>query len=259
MEFGISALGRIGINTVNRVGGITVMLVRFVGSLKDIHRSLGLIIDQFYFLGVRSLMLILVTSVFVGAVAAWQSAYQFQFIGAPVGLLGHAVGKTVVIELAPVLTALVFTGRVGAGITAELGTMKVTEQIDALESMGISSIRYLVLPRVIACICMVPLLVVFSVFIAIVGAMIVAFLGVHISMETFLEGFKNSFQLSDFVAGQVKAVVFGLLIGIVGCYEGFRTKVGAEGVGLATTSSVVTSSVGVLVLDFVVAVMMFRL
>jgi phospholipid/cholesterol/gamma-HCH transport system permease protein len=209
-------------------------------------------------LGVRSLPLILIVSVFIGAVAAWQAAYQFKFIGAPLRLLGHAVGKAVVIELAPVLSAIVFAGRVGAGITAELGTMRVTEQIDALETMGINPIRYLVMPRVIACFVMVPFLVVFANFIAILGALAVSVIGVDISSETFLNGFRLSFQFSDFINGLIKAAVFGYVIGIVGCYEGFNARGGAQGVGQATTASVVVSSVLILVLNFIFALLLFR-
>ncbi|MFQ6009055.1 MAG: MlaE family ABC transporter permease, partial [Candidatus Zixiibacteriota bacterium] len=184
---------------------------------------------------------------------------QFKFIGAPLRLLGHAVGKAVVIELAPVLSAIVFAGRVGAGVTAELGTMRVTEQIDALESMGISPVRYLVMPRVLACLLMVPFLVIFANFVAIVGALIVSIIGVNISSETFLNGFHNSFKLEYFIKGLINAAVFGLVLGIVGCYEGFQTTGGAQGVGKATTNSVVISSVLILIFNFFFAILLFRI
>ncbi len=235
------------------------MLGKFLVSLKEVPRSLGLIFEQLYLLGVKSLPLIVIISIFVGAVSAWQAAYQFKFIGAPLRYLGHAVGKAVVIELAPVLSAIVFAGRVGAGVTAELGTMRVTEQIDALESMGVSPIRYLVMPRVLACLFMVPFLVVFANFVAIVGALIVSMVGVNVSSETFLNGFRNSFQLGDFINGLIKAGIFGLIIGVVGCYEGFNTRGGAQGVGKATTTSVVISSVLILVFNFIFAIILFRI
>lgn len=257
--YGVMTLGRRGVNFITRLGGVCVMLGRFVVSLKDILRSLRLVFEQFYAIGVRSLPLIIVIAIFVGAVSAWQAAYQFKFIGAPLRYLGQAVGKAVLIELAPVLSALVFAGRVGAGIAAELGTMKVTEQIDALEAMGISPNRYLMMPRVLACMLMMPLLVVFSNFVAILGGLAVSVIGVDVSSETFLEGFKSSFQLTDFINGLVKAGVFGLTIGLVGCYEGFNTKGGAEGVGISTTTSVVISSVLILILDFVFTVLLFRI
>ncbi len=258
MESGLTILGRRGVKFVTKLGGIFLMLGRFLVALKELPRSLGLVFDQLYTLGVKSLPLIIIISVFVGAVAAWQAAYQFKFIGAPLRYLGQAVGKAVVIELAPVLSAIVFAGRVGAGVTAELGSMRVTEQIDALESMGINPIRYLVMPRVLACLFMVPLLVVFAIFIAILGGLVVSVIGVDVSSETFLNGFRNSFQIGDFFNGMIKAAVFGLIIGIVGCYEGFHTRGGAQGVGLATTNSVVISSVLILVFNFIFALILFR-
>lgn len=258
MDLGVQELGRRAISFVSKLGGVSLLFLRFLSSLREIHHSGRLILEQLYRLGVKSFPLIFVISIFVGAVAAWQAAYQFKFIGAPLRLLGQAVGKAVIIELAPVLSAIVFAGRVGAGITAEIGTMKVTEQIDALESMGISPVRYLVLPRVIACMLMVPLLVIFADFVGILGAWAVSVVGVDLTSEIFLEGFRNSFEMSDFINGQIKAVVFGTTIGIVGCYEGFATEGGAQGVGLTTTSSVVVSSVLILVFNFVFAVLLFR-
>ena len=259
MANGLSELGRHGVNFVRTVGGLVIMVGKFIRSLKEIHHSLRLFLEQLYLLGVKSLPLIVIISIFVGAVSAWQAAYQFKFIGAPLRFLGQAVGKAVVIELAPVLSAIVFAGRVGAGITAELGTMKVTEQIDALESMGISPIRYLVQPRVLACLFMVPFLVIFANFVAIVGALLVSMLGVAVSSEMFLTGFKDSFKLSDFINGLIKAGVFGFIIGIVGCHQGFNTRGGAQGVGQATTASVVISMVLILIFNFVFALILFRI
>jgi len=259
MDYGLHLIGRRGVNFVTKLGGLFVLLGKFLASLREIPRSSGLIFEQLYDLGVKSLPLIVIISIFVGAVSAWQAAYQFKFIGAPLRYLGQAVGKAVVIELAPVLSAIVFAGRVGAGVTAELGTMRVTEQIDALESMGISPIRYLVMPRVLACLLMVPFLVIFANFVAIIGGLVVSMVGVNVSSETFLNGFRSSFKLVDFINGLIKAGVFGLIIGIVGCYEGFNTRGGAQGVGKATTTSVVISSVLILIFNFVFAVLLFRI
>ena len=252
MEYGVQSIGRRGVNFINRTGGLFILFGKFLVSLKDIPRSMGLIFEQFYIIGVKSLPLIIIISVFVGAVTAWQAAYQFKFIGAP-------LRKAVIMELSPVLSALVFAGRVGAGIAAEVGTMKVTEQIDALDSMGINPVRYLVMPRILACLFMVPVLVLFSNFIAIMGGLVISVLGVDISTETFMSGFRDSFKLADFRNGLIKALVFGLIIGLVGCYEGFNTKEGAVGVGRSTTTSVVISCVLVLVFNFIFAIILFRL
>jgi phospholipid/cholesterol/gamma-HCH transport system permease protein len=259
MDYPVEALGRRSVNFISKLGGIFLMFGQFVATLPRLPRSLGLLLDQVYVLGVRSIPLIATISIFVGAVSAWQAAYQFKFIGAPLRYIGPAVGKAVVMELAPVLSALVYAGRVGAGITAELGTMRVTEQIDALESMGINPIRYLVMPRVLACAFMVPFLVVIANFVAIVGGLFIAAVGVDVSVETFTYGFKNSFVLLDFINGLIKAFVFGTTIAVVGCYEGFNARGGAQGVGQATTASVVLSSVLILVFDFIFTVVLFRL
>jgi phospholipid/cholesterol/gamma-HCH transport system permease protein len=259
MDLGLTVLGRRGVTVIDTLGGMSVLFGRFLMTLKDIPRSRKIIFQQLYVIGVKSLSVVAVISIFVGAVSAWQAAYQFKFIGAPLRFLGSAVGKAVVMELAPVLSALVVAGRVGAGITAELGTMRVTEQIDALDSMGISPIRYLVMPRILASTIMLPLLVIFANTIAVLGGLAVSVFGVLISTETFLNAFRDSFQISDFFNGLVKAAVFGLLIGLVGCYEGFRAQGGAQGVGQATTTSVVISSVLILVFNFFFAVLLFRL
>lgn len=258
MPYGVHSLGRKSVSFVRKIGEMMLLFGSFLKTLKDIPRSFGLIVEELYALGVKSLPLIGVISIFVGAVAAWQAAYQFKFMGAPLRLLGHAVGKAVVIELAPVLSAIVFAGRVGSGITAELGTMKVTEQIDALKSMAINPIRYLVMPRVLACLFMVPFLVIFANFIAIMGALLVSTFGVNLASETFLHGFRDSFEVADFINGLIKAGVFGLIIGVVGCNEGFGAEGGAAGVGTATTNSVVISSVLILVFNFIFAVILFR-
>ena len=170
--YGVMTLGRRGVNFITRLGGVFVMLGRFIVTLKDIPRSMRLIFEQLYAIGVQSLPLILVIAIFVGAVSAWQAAYQFKFIGAPLRYLGQAVGKAVVIELAPVLSALVFAGRVGAGIAAELGTMRVTEQIDALEIMGVNSASYLILPKIIATLIFNPILTLLSIIVGIAGGWI---------------------------------------------------------------------------------------
>lgn len=259
MNLGLSVVGRRGVEFITHLGSVFVLLGKFVLSLRALPFSGKITFQQLYAIGVKSLPVVAVISVFVGAVSAWQAAYQFKFIGAPLRFLGQAVGKATVIELAPVLSALVVAGRVGAGITAEIGTMRVTEQIDALDSMGINPVRYLVMPRIIACVFMLPLLVVFANFIAISGGLVVSVLGVDISSEMFLNGFKNSFKLSDFVNGLIKASVFGFIIGLIGCHEGFRAQGGAQGVGMATTKSVVISTVLILVFNFVFAVILFRL
>ena len=157
------------------------------------------------------------------------------------------------------LTALVGGGRVGASIAAELGTMKVTEQIDALEAMAINPVRYLVVPRVIAALVMLPVVTVFANAIAIFGGYIVAVTSIGVSSHTYIVGLKQFFYMKDLWSGLIKAMFFGNIIGVMGCYYGFVAEGGAEGVGRATTRAVVASCVLVLISDYVLANIFFRL
>jgi len=257
----VAGLGRMALDFFAHVGGLFLLglqLFRCLPPATDGVRSMRLTVEQMLFMGVNSLPLIGLVSVFTGSVAAWQAAYQFEnFV--PMRYLGTAVGKAITIELAPVLTALVVAGRVGASIAAELGTMRVTEQIDALEVMAINPVRYLVLPRVVSGVIMMPILVIFANVIAILGALVVSVYIVNISAEMFLNGVKRYLYLSDIIAGLTKAAIFGLIISFIGCYQGFVTTGGAAGVGKSTTRAVVISSVLILISDFLIATVMFRL
>jgi phospholipid/cholesterol/gamma-HCH transport system permease protein len=208
-------------------------------------------------MGVNSLPLVIITSAFTGMVASVQTAYQFRDY-TPMVLLGSAVGKMVVIELGPVLTALVVAGRVGASISAELGTMKVTEQIDALETLAVDPIRYLALPRFVSGMIMLPVLVVLADIIAILGGMVVAAVAVGVNPDTFIRGLRLYFELRDVVGGLSKAVIFGIIIALMGCYQGFNAGWGAGGVGRATTRAVVYSCLLILIFDYIVAEIVFR-
>jgi phospholipid/cholesterol/gamma-HCH transport system permease protein len=242
---------------VDAVGRFTLLVLRVLSHWAGIFRSRGRVADQMSFVGVSSLPLITLTSIFVGAVATWQTAYQIKNY-VPMRYLGTAVGRAVVIELAPVLSALVVAGRVGAGMAAEIGTMKVTEQVDALECLAIDPIRFLVVPRVVAGLIMLPILVVFADLVAIAGAMAVSVFFLAVPQETFISGFKLFFKISDVAAGLSKAGVFGLIITLVGCDQGLGAKGGALGVGRATTRAVVVASVAILIADYLIAVLMFR-
>jgi phospholipid/cholesterol/gamma-HCH transport system permease protein len=173
--------------------------------------------------------------------------------------MGAVIMRSVIIELGPVLTALVVGGRVGAAIAAELGTMKVTEQIDALRAMGINPLRFLVLPRVIAATVMLPMITVFSDAIAIFGGFVVSVVTLGLTPATYLNSIKDFFYTKDLFSGLLKAVFFGNIIGTMGCFFGFATEGGAEGVGIATTRAVVSSCVLVLVLDYLLANVLFQI
>jgi phospholipid/cholesterol/gamma-HCH transport system permease protein len=217
-----------------------------------------LLVEQMHAIGVESLGLVIVVSLFTGAVAAVQAAYQFSNV-VPLRYLGSVILRSVVIELGPVLTALIVGGRVGASIAAELGTMKVTEQIDALSAMGINPVRYLVAPRVTASLIMLPVVVIYADAIAVFGGWLVANLTLGVSTHTYVTALRQYFYVKDVASGLLKSVFFGGIIGLMGCYYGFRTEGGAEGVGRATTSAVVSSCVLILILDYVLARFLFQI
>jgi phospholipid/cholesterol/gamma-HCH transport system permease protein len=206
---------------------------------------------------VQSIMLVVIVSLFTGAVAAVQAAYQFSNV-VPLKFIGSVILRSVIIELGPVLTALIVGGRVGASIAAELGTMRVTEQIDALEAMAINPVRYLVVPRVVAAVVMLPVLTVLSDAIAVAGGWLVSATALGVSSHTYAVSLKEFFYMKDLLSGLIKSVFFGGVISWMACYHGFRTEGGAEGVGIATTRAVVASCVQVLIIDYVLANVLFR-
>lgn len=256
MIYLLEKLGRNAILFIAHVGAVAILLGKIVLAIPRIFQNLRLTTEQMLVIGVRSLPLVFITSIFTGAVSAWQAAYQFKgFI--PMKYLGAAVGKAVIIELGPVLTALVVAGRVGSSIAAELGTMKVTEQIDALECLAIDPVRFLALPRFMAGIIMLPVLVVFADLLALMGAYLVSSLFLNLSTSVFLSGVKMFFFASDVSASLIKAFVFGAITALMGCYFGFNTSGGAEGVGNATLKAVVSSSVLILINDYIIASILF--
>lgn len=200
-------------------------------------------------IGVQSLAIVCLTGVFTGMVLALNSAVQLSDFGASM-FVGQLVGASVVRELGPVLTALMVTGRVGSGIAAEIGSMRVGEQIDALEAMGTDPIKKLVKPRVLAGLVMLPVLTVATDTIAIFGGQVIAWLSLNQDFSTYWNAVWSGLYMSDLFTGLAKPVVFGFIITTVSCYRGLTTRGGTEGVGRATTQSVVISSVLVLATDF---------
>jgi phospholipid/cholesterol/gamma-HCH transport system permease protein len=253
---GIRLVGAKVMDVVAEVGRITIMVWDVAKSSLRLP-SLRLIVDQMERIGVGSLGLVIIVSLFTGAVAAVQAAYQFSAV-VPLRYLGAVILRSVIIELGPVLTALVVGGRVGASIAAELGTMKVTEQIDALRAMGINPLRFLVLPRIVSATVMLPVVTIFSDAIAVFGGFVVAIFSLGMAPGTYLNSLKDFFYMKDLASGLLKAVFFGNIIGTMSCYYGFATEGGAEGVGTATTRAVVASCVLVLISDYLLATVLFR-
>lgn len=254
-----SFFGRIGRTTINffqELGQIAQLLGGVIKSFTYIPKSRKIILYQMEHIGVNSLPLVLIISVFTGAVAAWQAAYQLKGI-APLSFLGASTSRAIITELGPVLTGIVIAGRVGASIAAELGTMKVTEQIDALEIMAINPVRYLAMPRFLASILMMPVLVVFANAISVFGAFVVSNYFLGVSFAVFFESVKRFFLIQDLMSGLIKTIFFGGVTALLGCHIGFRTEGGAEGVGLSTIRSFVLSAALILILDYVLWMLLF--
>lgn len=237
------------------VGSLVLLLYHMFASLPKLMRHPKLLLEQMDRIGVGSLPLVLFASLFTGAVSAAQAGYQIQGY-APLSLVGTAVGKAVILELAPVLTALVVAGRVSTSIAAELGTMRVTEQVDALETMAIDPVWFLAAPRFFAGLFMMPILVAVASIVAIYGGYIVAYFTLDLSTATYFNGVRAFFLVWDVVINQTKALLFGGIVTLSGVFFGYRAKGGAEGVGQATIGAIVAASVLILVFNYIVATVM---
>lgn len=211
--------------------------------------SWQLIRDQMYEIGVLSLPVVAITGFSTGMVLAAQAYFQLSDKGLA-SATGLMVTKAMIVELGPVLTAFMVTGRVGAAMCAELGTMRVTEQIDAIRSMAVNPLRYLIAPRFIAGISMLPLLSIFSSLMGIMGGYVIAVGYYGMSANSYLDPLPQHVTTFDFVSGLVKAVVFGFIIITISCYRGLNTRGGAAGVGRATTNSVVICYTIILIGNF---------
>jgi phospholipid/cholesterol/gamma-HCH transport system permease protein len=245
----ISALKRRSLNMLEMLGEYIFFLLDVTHAAIRRPCSWNLIREQLYHLGVMSFSVVAITGFTTGFVLAAQSFYQLGEKGLA-GVTGVLVAKSMITELGPILTALMVTGRVGASMCAELGTMKVTEQIDALKSMAIDPNAYLVAPRFIAGFVMIPLLTIFSIVMGIFGGYLIAASYFHMPSTTFLEPMKVHISSFDIATGLIKAFVFGVLLVTVCCFKGMKTTGGAAGVGRSTTQSVVTSYVLILLSDF---------
>jgi phospholipid/cholesterol/gamma-HCH transport system permease protein len=213
-------------------------------------------VTNFVEFGVHSLPIVCLICFLIGAIMAMQSAYQLERFGA-MQFIANLVGVAAVRELAPLMTAILITGRSGSAITAEIGTMKVAEEIDALEVMGLNPIKFLVVPKVLAMLLAVPCVTVIAMLVMILGGFALATGVLGIDARLYLEQTAGAIVTKDLVTGLVKSVFFALAIAFVGVYRGFQVEGGAEGVGNRTTSSVVTSIFFIIVVDLVFTVLFF--
>lgn len=252
----LESIGRKIIVGVENSGRIVILFTQTLYYLRQ-RPKMRHILQQMVHLGVDSLPIVLLTILFTGMVITLQTANEFIKYGAQ-SSVGGIVAIAMLRELAPVLTGVVVAGRVGAAIAAEIGSMKVTEQIDALRVMAVDPIQYLVVPRFLACIMMVPILVIFADVIGTLGGYLVATLYSGISSFTYFNSIKIFAVPHDVFAGLVKAMVFGGTIALIGCYKGLTAQQGAEGVGHATTASVVSSIITIFVSNYFLSMVLYR-
>jgi len=216
-------------------------------------RDLKLLLPQFHEIGARSVSIVSITGLFVGMVLAVQAAAQFLNLGLG-GYLGPVINLSVIRELGPVLAGVMLAGRVGGALTAELGTMHVTEQIDALKTMGADPIRYLVVPRFLACMLLTPLLTCYADFLGVVGGYLISVKQYGVPAVQYWRYSANTIENWDIFSGLFKSVLFGSTIAMTACYKGFNCKPGAEGVGRACTEAFVLSFVSILAIDYFMVV-----
>jgi len=207
---------------------------------------------QMWYVGVRSLPVASVTALFVGMVMVLNSGYQLQKFGAKLYAAGIAI-IALTREMIPVFTAIVVGARVAASMTAELGTMKITEQLEAMQALAVNPTKYLVAPRVVATTVMLPIITIYANLVGFFGGFLVGVSALNIPPKLYWTNTMHFLGLSDLYSGILKTVFFGAIVGVVGCYFGFRTRGGAEGVGQATTTSVVATLLLIVLFDFILS------
>ncbi len=257
---------RSGIRFFRRVNRAGIALLREVGQRAYFARDIGrafadpgtyapLTLQQMRAIGVDSVPLTLIVAAFIGSVTAFQARYQL-FAGVQLSVVGLITRQSIILELGPLLTALVLTGRVGARMTAEIGTMRVTEQIDALETLAYDPVAYLVVPRLLASIIMFPILTILADATGVMMAMVTAVVATDMTVADFTSGVGLAFTTFQVVYSLLKALCFGIVISFICSYQGYITETGAEGVGRATATAVVIASVGVLLFDTLIALVL---
>ena len=254
----IEKAGDRAIASTQFIGGVFTLLFQTLFSIAVPPFRARQVFDQMVRIGVDSMPIATLTSFFIGIVIAFQSAYQMQRVNAKM-YIPSLVSISICREIGPVLTALVVAGRVGASIAAELGSMKVTEQIDALETLASQPVKYLVTPRFIALFTMLPLLTVYADLIGICGGYLVSVYKLGLSSSLYIKMTFSPLALKDIFTGLFKTLIFATIICIVSCYEGMKVEGGAEGVGKATTAAVVTSFILIIISDALFTVLFYFL
>ncbi len=249
-------IGNFVIYTVNELGSIVIYMWDMMLSIAAYFVNLENLIDQMIFIGMDSFYVVGLTGLFTGMVLSLQAYYAAKIVGVTY-MIGPTVALSMLRELGPVLTALMITARCGSSMASEIGTMKVTEQIDALEVMAVDPYYFLSVPRVLAAMIMLPLMAVLCSLIGIIGGYIVYVYFLGLNHVTYIDKIYQYVKLSDIYNGLLKAVFFGAILSIISTYKGFQTSGGAKGVGKFTTQAVVLSSVYILFADYLLTSILF--
>jgi phospholipid/cholesterol/gamma-HCH transport system permease protein len=251
----LTGLGDILFGFAAAWGDVTDFALRTFGWMFRRRLSRGTLLPIFFQIGVRSVPVVGITGLFIGMVLAVQSYGEFLRFPMLKGWMGAAINRSVICELGPVLAATMLAGRVGSAIAAELGTMRVTEQIDALVCLGVNPLAYLVVPRLMACVFLIPLLTVLADFMGVMGGAFISTQYYGIEPHQYWSMSQKKIDNWDIFVGLFKSMVFGATIAIISCHKGFHSQGGAEGVGKSATVAFVRSFVAILVLDFFLAML----
>src|SRR5579871_3196517 len=241
---------------IEGLGAIALLAKETIGSIFQMRVAWRDLLAQLYFMGVKSQPVVIITGAFIGMVFSAQTAIQFHKVKMDTATLA-AVSVAMCTELGPVLTGLMVAGRVGAAIAAEIGTMRVTEQIDALTTLATNPVKYLVVPRLWAALISMPILVAIADSIGVFGGYVVSTASLNFNGAVYIKNTVDFMTHSDVYSGLIKAAVFGFIIALMGCYNGFHSKGGAQGVGTATTNAVVSSSILILAANYLLTSVLF--
>ena len=253
----VDLVGQATLKACNKVGEYGEFIAQTVLVMCTKRLKVHKLFVQMESIGVDSFLISVLTGVFAGAVMTLQAYYGFSKFGSE-NMIGPVVALSLTRELAPVLTGLMVAGRCGSGIAAEIGTMRITEQIDALETLCINVFQYLMVPRVLAGVIILPFLTMFSMFFGIVGGYVVYVYVYHLNPIDFIEGIKKMLEFSDIRGGLIKSSFFGFILTTIGSFFGYETRGGAKGVGLSTTQSVVVASIMILVSNYFLSTLIFE-
>jgi phospholipid/cholesterol/gamma-HCH transport system permease protein len=249
--------GRKVSDAITALGDLSLFAAHIVAGTRR-HYSYNTLVPICYAVGVRSIPVVMITGAFIGMVLAVQAYSEFAHLGMATRL-GSIINISMVREFGPVLAAVMLAGRVGSAMAAELATMRITEQIDALACLGTNPVHYLATPRFLACVLLIPLLTIVANFMGVLGGAVICIDVYHVESHYYWENTRGYIGMWDIVTGLIKPTFFGAAIGVISCHRGFHSGAGAEGVGLAATRAFVTSFVAILALDFFLAMFLNNL